>query len=65
MRVFLEATSEANETVSGANSLYGQSSKEAMNGCRRDLEMVKKRFEIGRDGTGMCDDEDVYCRSNH
>ena len=57
MRVFLEATSEANETVSGANSLYGQSSKEAMNGCsRRDLEMVKKRFEIGRDGTGMCDD---------
>ena len=59
MRVFLEATSEANETVSGANSLYGQSSKEAMNGCRRDLEMVKKRFEIGRDGTGMCDDEDV------
>jgi len=59
VRVFLEATSEANETVSGANSLYGQSSKEAMNGCRRDLEMVKKRFEIGRDGTGMCDDEDV------
>ena len=49
MRVLLVG---ANETISGANSMYGRKSKEAMNGCRRDLEMVKKIFEIGRDGTG-------------
>jgi hypothetical protein len=42
VRVFLEATSEANETMSGANSQYGQSGKEAMNGCRRDLELSRQ-----------------------
>ena len=43
MRVFLEATSEANETMGGANNLSGQGSKKAMSSCRRDLH--KESFE--------------------
>ena len=54
MRVVLKASSEANETMGGANNLNGQGSKKAMCGCRRDMHEVKESFKVCWDCTGMC-----------
>ena len=46
VRVLFEATSKANETMGGANSLNGQGSKKAMTRSRRDKHKFKESFEI-------------------
>ena len=59
VRVLFEATSKANETMGGANSLNGQGSKKAMTSGRRDKHKFKESFEISWYCAGVCYYEDV------